>query len=295
MIILTAALYCEALPFIKYYQLKKDTSYVKFQVFGNEDILLLITKPGAIHAAIGTAYLCSRFTPSPKDIFINIGVCGSALEEDSPGTVFLCNKIMEWETKRFFYPDILYTHPFYERSLITSPLVVNSAKFVTEGTETDSSQIPIKQTVMAKAPLIDMEAAGLYQAASYFYQPHQMFFLKIVSDNLTNTDITPDKITGLIQGNIPVITGWIKEVKGEFNKNDPVFTTEEESFLKALSCDLGLSVSMEKQLIQLCKYYKLKESNFMEPVRNFLRDIPLPCRTKSERKKYFEQLKQKFI
>ncbi len=293
MLILTAALYCEALPFIEYYQLKKDTSFIKFQVFRNEDIILLITKTGAIHAAIATAYLCSLITTSPKDIFVNIGVCGSALKEDTPGTVYLCNKIMEWDTKRFFYPDILFTHPFKERSIITSPILVNTDKFHTG--QSDSDEIVICETVIKQSALVDMEAAGLYQAASYFYQPQQLFFLKIVSDNLTNTNITPDKLTALVQINVPLITGWTANIKSEFDKNDSAFTPEEEDYLGKLSKDLSLSVSMENQLIQLCKYYKLKEGNLIEPIREFFKDISLPCKTKIEGKKYFEQLSQKFI
>ncbi|WMJ88934.1 5'-methylthioadenosine/S-adenosylhomocysteine nucleosidase family protein [Anaerocolumna sp. MB42-C2] len=293
MLILTTALYCEALPFIEYYHLKKDNSFVKVQVFRNEDILLLITKSGAIHAAIGTAYLCSRINPSPKDLFVNIGVCGSSLKEDTPGTLYLCNQIMEWETKRFFYPDILYTHPFKERSIISSPIVVSSDNFFTD--QADAGKIDLHQTIINQATLVDMESAGFYQAASYFYQPHQIFFLKIVSDNLTNAAITPDKITALIKGNIPLITDWTATIKTEFDKNNSALTPEEEAYLGTLSKDLCLSVSMENQLIQLCKYYKLKEGTLIEPIREFIKDNALPCKTKIEGKKYFEQLRQKFI
>ena len=291
MLILTTALYCEALPFIEYYHLKKDKTFVKFQVFRNEDILLLITKTGAIHAAIGTAYLCSFINPLPKDIFINIGVCGSSLKEDTPGTVYLCNQIMEWETKRFFYPDILFTHPFRESSIITCPIIINKDNFTKELSDSDN----IGQSVMKHSALVDMEAAGFYQAASYFYQPHQMFFLKIVSDHLTNAAITPDKITALIKVNIPLITDWTATIKTEFDKNNSALTPEEEAYIGKLSKGLCLSVSMENQLIQLCKYYKLKEGTLIEPIREFIKDNSLPCKTKIEGKKYFEQLRQKFI
>ncbi len=284
MILITTALYCEALPFIQLYHLKKDTAFVKFQVFKNEDMLLLITKPGAVQAAIAVASLCTAIAPAAGDIFLNLGVCGTHRESDSLGSVFLCNQIIDKESKRSFYPDLLLAHPYEERCVITSPVIINNK-------ETDSERTGSYPGVY----LIDMEASGLFQAASYFYQPHQMIFLKIVSDYLKNTDMAPEKITGLIQGNMTAITEWISQVKDGFSKAAPTFTSEEEKLLTELAVDLRLSVSSELKLRQLFKYYKLKEGGFAGRLKGFLSDTPLPCKTKTEGKKYFEQLKQTFI
>ncbi len=290
MILITTALYCEALPLIQYFHLKKDTAFAKFQVFKNEDIVLLITKTGTVQAAIGTASLCSLITPTLRDIFLNLGVCGSSREDDPAGSIFLCNKIMDLETMRCFYPDILFAHPFKERWVLTSPKVIN-----TDGHQISLPPLTGGRPISPMPYLIDMEASGLYQAASYFYQPHQMFFLKVVSDYLMNTDITPDKITGLIQKNIDLVMEWISQVQDELSKIRPVFTMEEEKYTVKLTEALQLSSSMELKLRQLLKYSKLKEGSFTDRIRDFMADKTLPCKTKSEGKKYFEQLKQLFL
>ncbi len=282
MILIATALYCEALPLIQYYRLKKDTSFTKFQVFRKGDILLLITKTGAVQAAISTASLCSLIPPTGRDVFVNLGVCGSNREEVPAGSVFLCNEILDLETRRSYYPDILFAHPFEERCVITSPNVIHAGMVQPE----ELSQKPL---------LADMEASGLYQAASCFYQPHQMFFLKVVSDYLMDTDMAPDKVTGLIRENIPVIAEWIRQVQAQLSKNRSIFTADEENYIAELAKALHLSVSMEFKLRQLLKYSKLKEGGFTDKIKDFLEDKPLPCKTKTEGKNYFEEIKQLFL
>ena len=39
-----------------------------------------------------------------------------------------------------------------------------------------------------KGILVDMEAAAIYQAGNYYYAPHQMLFLKVVTDHGTTQE-----------------------------------------------------------------------------------------------------------
>lgn len=291
MILITTALYCEARPFIQYCRLKKDTSFTRFQVFRNEEILLLITGTGAMQAAIGTAATGSLISPSKQDIFLNVGVCGSGQKGVSTGTVFLGNKIVDAVTGRCFYPDLLYSHPFKEGTILTCPAVVNK---VPDGT----SEVKSTFTEVSNPPgncLIDMEAAGFYQAASCFYKPHRMFFIKIISDHLDTSDITPEAVTQIIRSPLPEIMGWIGGIQKELLNSPVLFTPEEEEYISEIAPALQLSVSMEQQLRQVLKYVKLKDGGFTGRLSEFLQDKPLPCKTKTEGKKYLEQIKKMLL
>jgi nucleoside phosphorylase len=288
MILLTAALYCEAQPFIQHYQLKKDMSFTRFQVFRNDDILLLITGTGSMQAAIGTASVCSVLSPTEKDIFINIGVCGLKGYKARVGSVFLGNKIVDLATGRCFYPDLIYSHPFMEGTILTSPTILQKDAFVT-GFE------PIaKLTDHSGNYLIDMESAGFYQAASCFYQVHQLFFIKVVSDFLDSSSLTAGTITDLVGKKVPQITEWMEGIIKEIGKRRTLFTDKEENYITWLSGQLYLSVSMEQQLRQILKYVKLQDGNFIDRIELFLQNQK-PCKSKKEGKKYLEQIRQLFI
>lgn len=291
MILITTALYCEAQPFIRYFQLKKDMSFTRFQVFRNDDILLLITGTGSMQAAIAASSVCSLIPPSRQDLFLNIGVCGLSKNSSPAGSVFLGNKIVELSTGRSFYPDLIYSHPFLEGTILTSPSIVCKTA---DGTGFGLGSYKTED-YFGKAYLIDMEAAGFYQASSCFYRPHQLFFIKIVSDFLDASNITPEAITELIMSKVPQITGWIKGLHKEMRIYRGFFTAKEEDYIIKLSEGLQLSASLELQLRQLLKYVKLQEGSFMVTLDLFFQNQTLPCKTKTEGKKYLEQIKQLFV
>lgn len=47
-----------------------------------------------------------------------------------------------------------------------------------------------------------MEAAAGYQAAHHFFGPHQMFFIKIISDNGVQEKMSADTVRELVQAQI---------------------------------------------------------------------------------------------
>lgn len=82
-----------------------------------------------------------------------------------------CNKITEQTTGRTFYPDVIYRHPFAEAEIVTQAVPYRGA---------NETQDPENG---AGARLYDMEAAAVYQAGAYYFGPHQMTFLKVVTDH----------------------------------------------------------------------------------------------------------------
>lgn len=283
MILIVTALYCEAKPFIEQYHLKKSTDINKFQVFQNEQIVLVITNPGSIAAATAVSHICTLFPLEDSDFLINVGVCGTADKSILAGSVFLCNKITEQSSGRSFYPDMLLKHPFSEADSVTV------AGIIREGADYNK----VKDGCNAK--IFDMEAAGIYQAASYYVQPHQISFVKIVSDYGEGNLPTPDKVTQLMEQNISKIAEWIQLLTKSRVENKPVFGIEEELRMQDIAKQLCCSMSMKMQLRQYFYYYKLANGSFMNMADDFCSSNPLPCQSKREGKIYFEQLKDKLI
>ena len=119
MIYIACALYCEAKPFIEYYHLQKALTFHHFQVFKNEKFIVIITKQGKIHAAIAVTELFHRYPPKKTDFFINIGIAASAHTNGVIGKGYLCNKLIDGDSERTYYPDFIYQNPFDECSLIS--------------------------------------------------------------------------------------------------------------------------------------------------------------------------------
>lgn len=279
MLMIITALYCEAQPFIDHYQLKKNKEQCKFQVFENDEILLLITEPGSITAAVGVTNLCTLYQLTPSDFLVNIGVCAAEPEEVLEGSIFLCNQILEKSTGRSFYPDVVYRHPFAESRLIT----VSS----------------VNHPIEAES-LYDMEAAAVYQAASYFIQPHQISFIKVVSDHGVDTPesgnrMNPGKITNLINQNLDTIITYLEQLRQAGHKDPPIFNPEEELAIKNLSDSLHCSITMELKLRQQLHYYKLAHGTIREVIDDFCSEIPLPCKSKKEGIQYLEQFRARII
>jgi len=273
MIMIFTALYCEAKPIIQFFGLKKDPGVHMFQAFRNEDIILLVTKPGIVNAAIGVTHLCSVYPPGPCDLLLNIGICGAKNMNMTIGTVYLCDKIYEMDTGLSYYPDMIFSHPFEESGIV-------------------SSGNPILEKHAADMPenLADMEASGVYRAGILFFQPHQMFFIKIVSDYLQFDKIDPNSVNGLIERNLPEIAAWVTRLHNSMKNTPSLFSQDEENMLAEISKNLRLT-----QLRQAMCYYKLQYGSFSGHLSSFFeKENILPAENKYERKKCFERLMREF-
>ncbi len=336
MLIISAALYSEAKPFIEFYNLKKDLSYPSFQVFRKEDTALYITGTGPMEAAIITAAFLTRESPAAADLFLNIGICGSRRRDLPLGTPVLCNKLIEAETGRTYYPDVLYSHPFREGSIITScrrqtelpdssegsimeDCFSNETSSISEngfrnenssasedGFRNENSSASVNGFIKSGAalpaenalPFADMEAAALYKAGRYFFQPHQMFFIKIISDYLMPAPPSLKEaidVSRLVGDNVEVIAQWINGLLNKFSETTNDFTKEETEYIRQLSESLKLSVTMEHELTQYLRYCKLVKGDFLSFTSLLAKEMPLPVKSKLEGKKYLDYFKKNLL
>ena len=97
MIYIFSAFYAEAKNIIDHYGLKKEKSpeMVRFDVFANESIRLVITGVGEINAAAAVSNIGGAYGISPDDEILNVG-CGAGFSSDiCLGSIFLGNKLTE--------------------------------------------------------------------------------------------------------------------------------------------------------------------------------------------------------
>lgn len=274
LIYLCTALYYEAEAFIKSLNLKKDTSITKFQVFKSDKITLIITGTGKVKASIAVTYVLSKMISKEQcNILINIGTCGSADYSIPIGSTFICNKIIDNDTKLSYYPDIIFKHPFKENSIETFSHVVNNKK-------------------QCKCTLVDLESSGIYEAASYFFQPHEIFFIKIVSDYLDSSAIDKNKVRIIINNNLDSIVKWTSFLSENYNYNKNILSPKDITLCESVSNNLKFSQYMKDELKNLIVYSKLCNKEIYNTLLNY-EDIN--CTSKKEGKKYLEEIKYKLI
>ncbi len=313
MIYIVTAIYAEAQALITYFGLKKDISQGRFQVFGNQEaeICLVISGTGEIAAAVAVADVCRA--AGERDFLMNIGICGGIQGEKASlkgsntfpeeimdcsersgegkaglcldgekgictkGDIFLCNKIREQATGRTFYPDILYRHGFAEAQIITG-----GKPYVKEKREEDFF-------------LYDMEAAAVYQAGAYYFGPHQMSFLKVVSDYGDAGKVTPEQVKGLMERNVEKIAEFIVCLRNIGKEDVRTGTFMVQGEVEKLCRDMHCSSTMASTVSQYVRYGMLSGVDIAAVREEMYREGKLPCRDRKEGKLCLEEFKKRLL
>ncbi|MDY5102574.1 MAG: hypothetical protein SPE81_05705 [Agathobacter sp.] len=288
MLTIYCALFAEAQEIIRIFQLKKENEKHHFEVFSDleKGIRLVITGVGAVAAATAVAEISTCYPPESTDLICNFGSCGAA-EEPPVGTVYLCNKLTEEISGRTFYPDICYRHPFAEAELVSCAQIRAAG-----GMESDREE--------ERRRLYDMEAATIYQAANYYYGPHQMSFLKMVSDHGVDAKQTGDMrayMTALMQ-NVAAETCPYFEMLCEISHaqenahgRQALFHKRAEEQAAQLGEALHCSTVMRGELRQLLLYWNLTGTEYETVLEDYRRQGRLPAKDKREGKRILDELK----
>lgn len=279
MVYIFTALYCEAHIFIRKYQLVKNPENTWVQEFYNEaaGMRLVITGAGEIAAAAAVASTCSIYRPTQDDLLLNAGICAHTAKTDG---IFLCNKITEDATGKTFYPDMLYRHNFREGAVVTRMLPWNGKNDTSAG------------------KLYDMEAAAVYQAGSRFFGPHQMIFLKVVSDSGAAEAVSKEQTVQLMEKYQDDIFDHIRRLtvitqKDSSGKND--LHQEKERLIERFCTDLHCSKAMRDSMQQYIRYLTLAEIDYISVIQDMYRNRLLPCKDKKEGKLRFEEFKRRLF
>ncbi|MDE6852028.1 MAG: hypothetical protein K2J67_06005 [Lachnospiraceae bacterium] len=308
MIYLFTALYCEAEIFIKQFHLEKNLENSRFQEFYGEKagIRLTVTGVGEIAAASAVSSVCTTYKPQEGDILLNIGTCAHLAGNNG---VFVCNKIIERATGKTFYPDLLYHHGLREEAIVTGMLPCNRDK----GMESETLLCNGNENMELKMPssngsgemlvenlggnLYDMEAAAVYQAGSYFFGPHQMMFIKVVSDKGMAKKISKEKMKHCMEANQKILFDYMEGLPANIFRNQQKANGLPQGGIpmETLCADLHCSKVMRDSLRQHVHYWELAGSNYASVVQEMYREGMLPCKDKREGKLRFEELKRRLF
>ena len=290
MITVYTALYPEAQELIRIWSLKKDRTWQQFQVFCDADnqIQLVITGTAAIAAAVAVAACATRQMPKEGDLLINYGSCAGG-EKIPVGTVFLCNKLVETAGGRTFYPDVLYRHPFAEQTVYSVPAVQDAA-----GVERI-----LKEQGQG---VIDLEAAAIYQAGNYFYAPHQMLFVKVVTDHgnamqMQTFSETMQEAAGAFAAFVRTLLQMQEQSRQEQQKREALRRRAKQDTAQWAEA-LHASETMKAQIGQLLWYLALDDGKCRqaeELYAGYVRAQRLPAKDRREGKKILEELRARFL
>ncbi len=271
------ALYAEAKPLISALSLRKDAFSCPYDTYFSEDssVVLAISGMGPIAGAAASSYLLTRFGfRSEKDFLINFGSCAGK----DPG-LYLINKITDNASGRTFYPDMLYDlsdcglPSSSEKALVTVPRVVSSLE--------DSES------------LYEMEASGIFQAASHVLPPHRMLFLKYVSDaGVENAKaVTAEYLSSCSEKYLPAVLSVLKKLEEACEEKPSI----DEELLLSTSYALHLSETLRFELRQLFMYANASGKNMEKILNDLDADGKLDVSSKREGKVVLDAIRQKLI
>ena len=172
---------------------------------------------------------------------------------------------------RDFYPDMLLNTGLPEASLITG------AKLYT------------KEGSGYAADLYDMEAAAVYQAASMFLGPHQMNFLRIVTDQgLSESEaVAPQSlathVTDCVEQQVDTIVTVVDKLRAltaAEAAGHQVLTENEQQLVDKLIADAHFSKVMADECVQLIRYAALSELDWQQPIAALYAEGLVPTRDK---------------
>ena len=234
MLVITTAHHREALPIIQKYELKQNRNFSARPVFESSSIRLVVSGIGNLNAAIATTLAYSDLNPLHTHAALNFGICGG--DKTLPlGQLFQINKIFSSSLQKSWYPDMVLKLGLPEASIET-----REHAFV----DGDSSPLAM--------PLVDMEAAGFFEAARNFVAPSRIFIIKLLSDHGASYDDIKSHLDNLISNQKAVLILAIETVL-DWLKACFELTKEDFDLIENVHQSLALSESQYQQLLFLCR------------------------------------------
>jgi nucleoside phosphorylase len=190
-IFIYAALPCEAKPLVEHFKLKKNTTIQPFAVYFNQAICLTVTGLGKSAMAAGVAYSQALFPAHAPPVLVNIGIAGH--KHHALGELFLIDKITDFDSKKNYYPPLVFTPPCPTAWVQT----VSRPNFDYH-----------------EQHLYDMEASAFYETAMRFSTGELIQCLKVISDNAVSSaeNIQPKQVSQLINAHIGVLDALLAKL-----------------------------------------------------------------------------------
>lgn len=261
---------------IRQLKLIKIRCSAPFNVYQGDTALLcrMPARPAGTAAAVGS--LLTAFPFTTEDLLVSLGQ-SQPLHQNVPDHWVLCTGVRGTARRQTdddgtafpfsWYPDLMFSHPFSEGGIVSEP----------PGNPADSYWM-----------FYDPCAFSFIQAAGYFASPHQIIMLRCRD---FHTGLLPEILTPLLDWCVRTAALPFCETAGIAG-----LTQTEQEETTRLAAQMRLSQTMALRLRQLLIFHKLQSGG----VWNGLEDIRkacerMPCHSKTEGKKQFEQLRKRIL
>lgn len=281
---IVTALFQEAKPLIKHLALKKDKEPPGFAVYTSDrgDIKLAITGTGMIPAAAAMGAILALEGAKGNREAVTVINFGSCAGRGRTGEIYVCNKIINRITGHTFYPEIRFHHGFSEACLVTEPHVLEKGPDVT-------GQVHLQDAI-----LHDMEAAAIYQAGARLLGPHQMHFIKVVSDSGEGREVDAKKLEEIMEGAADSFLHYLSVCMEQERPQKTVDKVHQEEW-ENLCEQLHASETMGMAVRQCIRYWMLAGVDYQSVLGRMRERGELPCKDRREGKRRFAELKKRLL
>ena len=273
----------ESLAIQKKFSLKEMDRFASASLLGNESIRVLITGVGKLSAAISTSWYLTKYAPSPSDLFVNFGVCGSIHRNSELGSLFQIHTILDYDSGKRFYPELLQPSSFEKSHLTTVSKPVTSQK--EDRQFRHYWKLEELQKLPEEAHLMDMEASGILEALEKFVKLDRIFFFKVVSDFLDLQNFPKEEVPNWIEKSLEPISEFLHTIQ----KPKMLFETSELEFLGDIFSKNAITESQKHRLEQMVSYFKTRTGKFPKEI---LEEFSMGKTEKAENKEIFRNLEE---
>lgn len=301
MIEIVTALMPEAAELIRILALKK-TEDRPFRRYRNPEtgIGLTISGTGKVAAAAAVGAVLSRYSAVERRAvgLVNFGSCGAP--EGVPRTLYLIHKLTDADTGRTFYPDLFTDCPYPETALYTCSRPWMGKSIVPGEEGADRAETAATD----RPPVYDMEGAAVYEAGNLFLGPHQLHFLKGVTDhgsrNTASAGLSDFK--GTMSGYARLALPYLQQLRSADTAGSAgarSVNAEETAESAHIAVTLHCSVTMELEVRQLVHYAVLSgtdpEAAFLESLADcgFSSSDGQVCRDRRDGKRVLQRFRMR--
>lgn len=243
-VLIVAALTAETKPLLRHFQLQKDPTFKRLEVFSNRETFLITTGVGKVRSAVAVASFFAAVDDVESFIALNIGIAGAAAGNGFEiGTPLLAHKIIDQGTGRAYFPDLLVNTSLKETVLTT----------VERPHSMTCDEAPI-------AGAVDMEGSGFFQAATTFLSPHRIGCIKIISDHLDGAAVTKESVSTWMTAAMPALDLATAAYRASGLLTPPRMQPEDTAWLLSTAERLRLTVTQQHQLTGWAASYRARHS-----------------------------------
>ena len=232
MLYVASALYEEVRPLIEKKQLKKEAGVRGLQLFSNEKLKCAVCGTGQLNAASSAATLLEKVHAGSQDVLLWYG-CAAGIK---PG-VYQAECITDTVTQRTYYPDLLL-----DTDLPLTGFLSGYQLYAQQNARMDETH-----------GIYEMECAGAACAAGRVMGPHQLFFVRFVSDDGSGI-LTRQRLHDLSLQYAPVLEDLVNKLLAYQDLLCENTETDHGEMIDALAEKLHATVAMRAQIAQLLRY-----------------------------------------